>query len=508
MSNFLFRKVQNGGKYNALIPNSACEKVAFGEGDTYLSVQLILKQILQHNWQLEKVAKLLDTYVLEETLSKIHSFAYNHFQYKADGKAQLLRSPACAWKTRYDGIDCKSYTIIVGCLLTQLGLRYYIRKIKQPTFEPEDFTHVYVIVPVNQQTGTIQDGYYTIDATLPTMVEPIFIDSNDTYMDKLPHYGLNGLASSGTVYNPPTTTTGTTTTDTQTTDSGSSSGSFFKNWNWDMFDGWFKGPIDCWGGSAFSGDKVEESKKRAMDIFNDILNNINIAAKKGDMVELSRLEYTFRGLCATVDGAWDIKSLDSWNSCTDASIDNMRGLADSVINNILVPLTAWFDYYYDRHLTGQAVAFNSHDTEVMGFYFTWTDPAYVWNSPVSTFTPKPLTEPIKAFEWSPYLESVAQGQTAFNIQDYIKGIQSILVTVQSSTGGNSTNPTDGGTTDAGGTTQKAGFGILGFVLTAAAVGLAVKGMSGSGTSKKSNSTKNATRVTTPQNKKSNTKKSK
>ena len=188
----LFRILKSGSEYNALIPNSKCEKVVFGSGDTYFSVEKMVDQVLQHNHQLEKVAPLLKKFSLKETCFANHQFAYWHFQYKADGEAQLLRSPACAWKTRNDGIDCKSYSIIVSCLLLQQGIKHYIRKIKQPYYEPTLFTHVYVIVPVNQQTGKLNKGYYVIDGTIPTMNEPLFIDKNDSFMN-LPHYGLNGL---------------------------------------------------------------------------------------------------------------------------------------------------------------------------------------------------------------------------------------------------------------------------------------------------------------------------
>lgn len=445
---------------------------------------------MQHNWQLGEVAKLLQKNNFLDTLASIHDFGYSYFQYKADGEAQLLRSPACAWKTRYDGIDCKSFSIIVGCLLSQLGIRYYIRKIKQPTHLPTEWTHVYVIVPVNQITGSLSDGYYTIDSTLPTMNEPTFIDFNDTYMDKLPHYGLNGSEVVTT-----TPTTGTT-TDTGTTDSGSSSdGGFFKNWNWDMFDGWFKGPIDCWGGSAFSGQAVEDAKARMANNFNSYLNEINTAVKNGDMAKLSKLEYSFRGNLGMLVRAYHQKRSEGWNSCTTKGIDNMIALVESYRKNVEIPLLAWLSYYFDAQNTGQKAWFSNYDSEYYGYQFSYTDPSVGYDPDIRTFYPKPLTEPIKAFEWTPYLESVSQNNTAFNIQDYLNGIKSILVAVQNTTGGNTGTNTDTGDGTTGGTTpttQKAGFGVFGLVLTAAAVGLAVKGMSGAGTSTSSNQRKTNT----------------
>ena len=58
-SNNLFRVLKNGSAYNALIPKSTCEKVSFGKGDTHFSIEIIVKQALQHNKQVEKLAQKL-----------------------------------------------------------------------------------------------------------------------------------------------------------------------------------------------------------------------------------------------------------------------------------------------------------------------------------------------------------------------------------------------------------------------------------------------------------------
>lgn len=192
LDTMLYRPLRDGRKFDALFPRSACKRTASGEGTTDFSVTEIAAMVTEHSGQVAKVAPLLLKSSLEETCYAIHDFAFNHFQYRADGLDQLLRSPACCWHDRRNGIDCKSYTILASCILTQMGISHYVRKIKQPGFEPTEYTHVYAIVPADQETGSLASGYYVIDGTIPTMDEPAFVQTKDTFMDGLPHYRLNG----------------------------------------------------------------------------------------------------------------------------------------------------------------------------------------------------------------------------------------------------------------------------------------------------------------------------
>lgn len=322
-SNQLFRVLRNGNEFNALIPKSKCEKVNFGKGDTQFSIENIIKQALQHNHQLKEVAGLLTGNSLEETCFKNHDFAYNHFQYMADGEAQMLRSPACSWKQRNEGIDCKSYSIIVSSLLLQQGIKHYVRMIKQPAFNPTMFTHVYVIVPVNQKTGALTNGYYAIDGTLPTMREPIFIDEKSLYMDNLGNgrigrnNGLNGLNG----FKVPTTFSGVKEL--------------------------FHTPINCWGGSAFSEDQANNATNAIVDYFSTLITNINEAVKTNNLPEISRLDNLFYG---TVWGAYSgylRKKSEDWNSCTTARLDQQIVLLDYYKNKVLPVYNAWIKQFFN-----------------------------------------------------------------------------------------------------------------------------------------------------------------
>lgn len=195
MSNFntlLHRKIKDGLEFNDYFPVVRNSQTNLGFGDTHHSVKRMREMVLQFHSQTAKIAPLLLRPTLKQTTQAIYEFLYNHIQYKQDNTLQQLRTPANSWLNRATGLDCKSFSIFASCILTSLGYKHYIRQIKQPTFKPTRYTHVYIVVPYNQITGKLTDGYYVIDATVKNNREPLFIKADDTFMDKLPHVGLNG----------------------------------------------------------------------------------------------------------------------------------------------------------------------------------------------------------------------------------------------------------------------------------------------------------------------------
>lgn len=196
IDNLLQRNILGGQEYEPLFPRVSCDKTKLGNGNTFDTVRMIKQMVVKYNYQTKEVAKLLQQSSLKETCDKIYWFLYNHIQYKADGIEQNLRSPACAFKQRVSGVDCKTYSIFASCLLANMGIRHYIRQIKQPSFRPDLYTHVYVIVPLNQETGDIKDGYFIIDGTTSNNREPIYTMAHDTEVN-LPHYGLNAPTAKG-----------------------------------------------------------------------------------------------------------------------------------------------------------------------------------------------------------------------------------------------------------------------------------------------------------------------
>ncbi len=195
----LYRPLQEGKRFDALLPESFCKATTLRSGDTDITVNHMKKWVESHTHQTVKLANALKQNSLAETIQSIYNFLYHHIQYKADEKLQKLRSSACSWYQRKDGIDCKSFSIFASSLLTNLKIPHYIRKVKQPGYFPDEYTHVYVVVPLNGKSLT--NGYYVIDATKHENTEVLFLKSKDTFMSELPHVGLNG-AMNHTVHRP------------------------------------------------------------------------------------------------------------------------------------------------------------------------------------------------------------------------------------------------------------------------------------------------------------------
>ncbi|WP_299431540.1 transglutaminase-like domain-containing protein [uncultured Aquimarina sp.] len=196
----LYRPLKSGRDYDGLLPKTFCKATRLSSGNTETTVKHMRSWVETYYRQTVKLSTKLKGRTLAQTISSIYGFLYHHIQYKADATDQLLRSPACAWVQRKEGIDCKSYSIFASCILTNLSIPHYIRKVKQPNHFPQEYTHVYIIVPINGKDLT--EGYYVIDATKHENTEVEFIKSKDVFMSGLPHIGLNGVAVNGSVKNP------------------------------------------------------------------------------------------------------------------------------------------------------------------------------------------------------------------------------------------------------------------------------------------------------------------
>ncbi|MBI3136053.1 MAG: hypothetical protein HYZ14_15355 [Bacteroidetes bacterium] len=75
---------------------------------------------------------------MKETCKNVWNFCFKNIQYELDeqGKEQVRR-PARAWRDRFRGIDCDDFVVMVGSILTNLGIPFIIRltRYEQPTME-------------------------------------------------------------------------------------------------------------------------------------------------------------------------------------------------------------------------------------------------------------------------------------------------------------------------------------------------------------------------------------
>ena len=175
----LHRQVRTGTIYDAFMPPSDCSSKKLGNGDTAFALKHMAKTALKYQHQTRTLTtKFFSGISLLSLCNELHQFLFWHFQYAIDGDKQLLRSPACSWVSRFEGIDCKSYSIFASTVLLNAGVRHYMRRIVQAS-NPNAFTHVYIVVPKNQTTGSLSSGYYVIDGTINTMQELPFLRKDD-----------------------------------------------------------------------------------------------------------------------------------------------------------------------------------------------------------------------------------------------------------------------------------------------------------------------------------------
>ncbi|CEN53913.1 hypothetical protein [Capnocytophaga canis] len=178
----LYRPIRAGKQYESVMPFSDCSSTKLGYGDTQFAINNMAKtakKYKHHTTELSK--KFFANQPLQRLCNNIHNFLFWHFQYAIDGDDQLLRSPACSWVSRKQGIDCKSYSIFASTILLNLGVSHYMRRIKQHS-NPHGFTHVYVIVPKDQKNHNLSQGYYVIDGTINSSVEPHFLEKDDVFV--------------------------------------------------------------------------------------------------------------------------------------------------------------------------------------------------------------------------------------------------------------------------------------------------------------------------------------
>lgn len=182
--------MKNGTQYSHLIANSNCSKTTLGEGDTFHTVDQMEQWVLQKHGEVKGLANHLKGKSLKETVVRIHRFLVENIAYKADGALQIIKSPACAWKQRELGTDCKTFSVFASSILTNLGIPHAIRQVRQPLLHPDQFTHVYVIVPKSTNAKNTNGAYHTLDGTIPSNIEVDFIEVKDTFMSALSHIGL------------------------------------------------------------------------------------------------------------------------------------------------------------------------------------------------------------------------------------------------------------------------------------------------------------------------------
>lgn len=467
----LHRKVKDGKQYEKLIPKSAGKKTYLGDGMTDFSITEMAKMVKQYAFQMEKVAPLLKKSSLQLTCKSIHEWCYDHFQYKADDETQLLRSPSYAfWYDRYKGIDCKSYSIIASCILTCLGIKHYIRKIKQPGYLPQLWTHVYVIVPTDQETGTLKKGYYVIDGTVDTMNESLYTETSDLDMS-MQHYGLNGSFAQRNYQR----------------GLGISYSELSKHLSLNNIKGLFSGgwKPNCIGGSLDTDD-FYAALANIVPAFEKMIDDVNLAVNNGNDI-FTKINKLLR-VAAQMKSHSALKASGNWKStCSKNAVDLYKAAGEYYYNIVYTGFLQWLQYYFDIQTSTVQVPNNTFDIEMK--FDKGSDVAQIQATIVTKISPKAGTTNVKQFVITPYIGE-PENQSNFNLQDFLGGINKVVAAFTPSNSGSGTGISSGSGISTGsgknnnGTVAYTGSGVktasmggvLGFILFASGVAYIFSGM--------------------------------
>lgn len=447
MSDFnqlLHRNIKSGFEYDSLIPKTFCNKTDAGQGDTDYSVQIIAEVIDEYSFQAEKLAKVLKGNNLKKTCLNIKKFIYDHFQYRADDDEQMLRSIACSWFDRKKGIDCKSFSIAAGSILKESNIVFFIRKIKQPAYEPRQWTHVYIIVPIDQINYNLSKGYYTIDGTLKENTECEFIEKQDKIM-ALNHSKLNGgldADNDGQIkFNDAVVLA---------EKFGKDIAKFFKN-------------LGCIGGQGYDQGKWERNVVTFTNYYTENIKAINqaILDKKFDILSNEVLNY-FGDSTMIVLGS-KAKKAEGWNSCSTSKLDAQIKLAEFYQNIVGKSLKEYLNKYFVATPTTELVEYKSDVFEKqLGFMFVsqnQKDKLIKIN-----YTPKGISIP--AFELTQYMIDSKDVAKDFDPIKAVQEFSKILLKDTTPVNNNSdVKPYVAGS-------SQAGFGVFGWVVVLAGLGFA------------------------------------
>jgi hypothetical protein len=455
----------NHQELGKLIPHSACKTVYVGTGNTGHSVQEMINVIRKNLNQGAVLAPKLKGGNKKETVDNVHSFLNANIRYKADGEDQMLRSLSCSWKERYTGVDCKSFSIAASTILMNLGIDHAIRRIKQPSFAPDQYTHVYVIVYKTPQ----KRDYYVLDATLKNNVEPNYSKKHDTIMS-LKHYALNQAHDTGLNSKP---------LDDKNMPSSeflSKVGSFLKGLFGNLFDsGWYK-----------KAD-VEANYKKMMDEFLAEVSKIN-NVKENPSLLAKQIADT---LCKTklFHETFTRKKNEGWVNSTTKNLEQTIKAADFFKSYVADALVAWVQKHYTVSNTSLTTQCSSQGYEEQkGFIGMYLGSSVViTQSYIGQLTRKNPSQPIENFVINETLyNQFESGQK--NMNSYLESISTVFQSAgqvigqvenfNNNFGGGNTLPNAGNIGYQAPTqTTQAGFGAVTILMGLVAGGLLINQIS-------------------------------
>jgi hypothetical protein len=470
INNQLYRPLKSGLQYNKFFPNSSCSNTKLATGNTKVAINEMAKWAKKYASHSELIAPELIGYSLEDTVNNIQNFLYNHIQYSIDGSDQMLKSPACAWATRHEGTDCKSYSIFASTILLNLGVKHYLRRIKQAVMS-DAFTHVYVIIPIDQDKAKLNKGYYVIDGTIQYNDELPFNTKDDIYME--PALNIYGLAAptQGLGCGANTNCGCANTLDVyggvQPTQA---MGGFLDN----IFGGGWS--PSCIGGTYDKND-YNKFEQLVSGAFEQLYLNFNQAVTSGNVSAIQETANIIIISSAQLSHQATRTAAKSWSSsCSKSTTKGFRDLAnyfDNMSRTVFIP---FLQNYFSFITQPTGVPNNTYpfavraDGKGMKDEFI-TNPIQVMQ--IAQMQLKATTTDIPKFEFTPYLlENV--GNAGFNLNNFLNSLTEVAGQFGSgSNNGNGQNNGNGNVIDFDPqtpTTKTAGGGVGMFLLVSAIAG--------------------------------------
>lgn len=458
----LYRPLLNGSQYDKYFSTSDCKPKYLGTGDTKIVLKQMKRWAKQHQHQTQDLADALINGNLIDTVDKIQWFLYHHFQYSIDESDQQLRSPGCAWATRQQGMDCKTYTIIGSCILLNLGIKHYLTRVKLN--DPDAFTHVYITIPLDQNNPTLNrqskflDDYVIIDGTIEKNYEQEPLDKDNLYMEpNLPIYGL----AMPSIYQPSAALGCGCGGDT----SPLALNGFFDNFNTGNIFGGSWSP-SCIGGTYdkrdldYSTPIIIQGFDQLYEQFNQSLSGQNLQLIKAAINNILQYSKAFQDHTERTAG-------HDWSS--RCSRDTTKAFKEMGLYFNNIATKAFFPYlnnYFTITTSFRTVANNSYPFNTRGSDGLKKN-EFVTNVEVIAITNIDFkgNQNIPFFELTPYVIDNVDNP-GFNINQFLNSLSNTAIQLLDPNSGNTNGNTNGGTIDNGTTTPlptppppaQAGFG--------------------------------------------------
>jgi hypothetical protein len=278
-----------------------------------------------------------------------------------------------------------------------------------------------VIVPINQKTGSLNDGYLVVDGTLRSNIEPAFIGKKDLKMDGLKHYALNGSTMSNT---------------------GRSNFGFgdVKRLNWKSVKSFING-IGCmgWNGkekSSFTHDQLIKHLDAVDLFFHEMFADMNDAIRAKNPALFSKIVAEYITMSTLFSQAMTAKRGYNYNRCTTDRITVGIGQFNFYKNQIGPLLQAYLNKYFTAGSTIGSVVINNQrlEQDFAPINFVFTPTVISVTTPIKMYNPIPSAS-IPEFVLNKYVQDQAIEGNSINTQSFLNLVETAGVLIQTVAGG-------------------------------------------------------------------------